>query len=361
MDSHYAQLFAASAEAAADTTSSPDAPLLDEINVETVSDAPRQMWRISFPANRFQRAALLTATACAAVGCCAFFVGGWPAYSSSGSRSDSSAVTNNTEQAAAPEYSSPDSGAAPSPAAAMPDSATSTAPTPADGVAANNDAALQADDKSGTENPDQKIAPSSPARTAATIARSTSGHGARQPWRTVAMSPVAVASTPALAETIAAQPAAKQAGVDAEQPGATDSTPNSPVKVASNPVIRAAAQSNPQLRDASTGGRPLAPGSGNGGYVSLRRSNGDSDYEEKRLTQAIEAGGSNGRDLAGLYQQRALLYLNHGDSDRATPDFQKAIELYSAMIQRHDRVKEAQDGLQSSKNGLKIASKTQVF
>jgi tetratricopeptide (TPR) repeat protein len=174
---------------------------------------------------------------------------------------------------------------------------------------------------------------------------------------------VTTASTPAQVESGQALPLAAPIPVDA----ATPTEEAAPAQLASSrtdssAVIRSSAQSNPQLRGGvSSGGRPLAPSGSNSGYVSLRRSNGDSNYEEKRLTQAIDAGGNNGRDLAGLYQQRALLLLNQGDSERAIPDFQKAIELYSAMIQNHDRTKEAQDGLRSSKNGLKIASKTQVF
>jgi hypothetical protein len=352
MDSHYAQLFAASVNVSADkTASSTNAPLLDDVSVETLSDATRKTRRMLLPANRFQRAALFAATACTALGCCAFFVGSWPAYSSS----DSPMVSRSTGRAAEPEYSSPDSGVEPMPAPSTPtDSA----------AAANNDADAQSGDNSGVKNLRQKStasAPSAPARAAATAARSTSAASLERPSRPALLPSVTAVSTPAQIAPVAAQPAAQTPADAGASTGEATVPQMASSRATSSPVIRSSAQSNPQLRGGvSTGGRPLAPG-GNGGYVSLRRSSGDSDYEEKRLTQAIDAGGNNGRDLAGLYQQRALLFLNQGDNDRAIPDFQKAIELYSSMIQGHDRVKEAQDGLQSSKNGLKIASKTQVF
>jgi Tfp pilus assembly protein PilF len=69
------------------------------------------------------------------------------------------------------------------------------------------------------------------------------------------------------------------------------------------------------------------------------------------ITTAIEADG----DTGWRYQQRALLFLDRGDNQRAADDFQTAINAYRDQIRRGERVSEARAGIKACQSGLRLA------
>jgi tetratricopeptide (TPR) repeat protein len=80
--------------------------------------------------------------------------------------------------------------------------------------------------------------------------------------------------------------------------------------------------------------------------------NGQTDRAINSLTNAIGATGS---DSGYLYQQRAMAYMQRGDSARASEDFQSAINAYQAQIDRGENVAAAQAGLRAARSGLAVA------
>ncbi len=80
--------------------------------------------------------------------------------------------------------------------------------------------------------------------------------------------------------------------------------------------------------------------------------NGQNDQAISQLSQAIRADSDN----AGFrYQQRATLFLQRGDYNRASDDFQSAISAYQAQIANGDDVAQARRGLSSARSGLTLA------
>ena len=80
--------------------------------------------------------------------------------------------------------------------------------------------------------------------------------------------------------------------------------------------------------------------------------NGQSDQAISQLSQAIRADSDN----AGFrYQQRAMLFLQRGDYNRASDDFQSAISSYQTQINNGDDVAGAKRGLSSARSGLSLA------
>lgn len=71
------------------------------------------------------------------------------------------------------------------------------------------------------------------------------------------------------------------------------------------------------------------------------------------INEAIRTG--NGGDTGWRYQQRALLFLEQGDYQRAADDFQVAINSYRDQVRRGERVNEAQSGIQACRSGLNLA------
>ena len=80
--------------------------------------------------------------------------------------------------------------------------------------------------------------------------------------------------------------------------------------------------------------------------------NGQTDQAISQLSQAIRADSEN----AGFrYQQRATLFLQRGDYNRASEDFQAAISAYQNQINSGDDVAQARRGLSSARSGLNLA------
>ena len=80
--------------------------------------------------------------------------------------------------------------------------------------------------------------------------------------------------------------------------------------------------------------------------------NGQTDQAISQLSQAIRADSEN----AGFrYQQRAMLFLQRGDYNRASDDFQSAISAYQNQINNGDDVAQAKRGLSSARSGLNLA------
>ena len=79
---------------------------------------------------------------------------------------------------------------------------------------------------------------------------------------------------------------------------------------------------------------------------------GQSDRAINSLTNAI---GATGGDAGYLYQQRAMAFMQRGDSARATEDFQASINAYQDQINRGENVAAAQAGLRAARSGLAVA------
>ncbi len=80
--------------------------------------------------------------------------------------------------------------------------------------------------------------------------------------------------------------------------------------------------------------------------------NGQTDQAISQMSQAIRADSDN----AGFrYQQRAMLFLQRGDYNRASDDFQSAISAYQSQISNGDNVAQAKSGLNSARSGLTLA------
>ena len=80
--------------------------------------------------------------------------------------------------------------------------------------------------------------------------------------------------------------------------------------------------------------------------------NGQTDQAISQLSQAIRADSDN----AGFrYQQRATLFLQRGDYNRASEDFQAAISAYQNQINSGNDVAQARRGLSSARSGLNLA------
>ncbi len=79
---------------------------------------------------------------------------------------------------------------------------------------------------------------------------------------------------------------------------------------------------------------------------------GQTDQAINNLTGAINATGS---DAGYLYQQRAMLLMQRGDSARASDDFQASINAYQDQLNRGENVAAAQAGLRAARSGLAVA------
>lgn len=79
---------------------------------------------------------------------------------------------------------------------------------------------------------------------------------------------------------------------------------------------------------------------------------GQTDQAISNLTGAINATGG---DTGYLYQQRAMAFMQRGDSARAGDDFQAAINAYQSQIDRGENVTAAQAGLRAARSGLAVA------
>jgi tetratricopeptide (TPR) repeat protein len=78
---------------------------------------------------------------------------------------------------------------------------------------------------------------------------------------------------------------------------------------------------------------------------------GRNEQAIERITSAIEADG----DTGWRYQQRALLFLERGDNQRAADDFQTALNAYRDQIRRGERVAEARAGIRACESGRQLA------
>jgi tetratricopeptide (TPR) repeat protein len=129
----------------------------------------------------------------------------------------------------------------------------------------------------------------------------------------------------------------------------------------------------------SAGGGPMNPSGNSGqGYITLSRprptaaparpSNRANDAERAAAREGAAGRGGNalntineairadnGGDTGWRYQQRALLFLERGDYQRAADDFQTAIGAYRDQIRRGERTSEAQSGIRACQSGLSLA------
>ena len=81
---------------------------------------------------------------------------------------------------------------------------------------------------------------------------------------------------------------------------------------------------------------------------------GRSERAIQNITKNIESS-SNDKDTGWHYQQRALLFLEQGDNQRAADDFNTAISAYKDQIRRGERVSESRAGIQACQSGLRLA------
>lgn len=149
------------------------------------------------------------------------------------------------------------------------------------------------------------------------------------------------------------------------------------------PPIQALPQNSGDSGASSSGGSPLNPAGASGrGYIRItparpststapvRPANraveaeratssdirsGRSERAIQNITSAIEGGGDAAKDTGWRYQQRALLFLEKGDNQRAADDFQTAINSYRDQIRRGERVSESRAGIQACQSGLRLA------
>ena len=135
-------------------------------------------------------------------------------------------------------------------------------------------------------------------------------------------------------------------------------------------------QSNSNV--ASSGGAPFgASSSKSNNYVTLTRprspaaaaprpsnnansaeraaANAGSSGRGNDAIDSINSALQNGGDTGWRYQQRALLFLERGDNQRAADDFQTAIAAYREQINRGERASEAKAGIQACQSGLRLA------
>ena len=135
-------------------------------------------------------------------------------------------------------------------------------------------------------------------------------------------------------------------------------------------------QSNSNV--ASSGGAPFgASNSKSNNYITLTRprspaaaaprpsnnansaeraaANAGSSGRGNNAIDSINSALQNGGDTGWRYQQRALLFLERGDNQRAADDFQTAIGAYRDQINRGERVSEAKAGIQACQSGLRLA------
>ena len=250
---------------------------------------------------------------------------------------------------------------------------TSTTPNPANGSAANANPAV-ANPGTPAANPAAPATTTGGTVTAPNTATQTPGapSGAR---------PAPPATRPA-GSGVPATPTAPAASPGAAAPSdsGNETYPSLPPPRLGAPAppddtVRIAPNDGGQ---ASSGGVPLNPGGTPGqGYVRVspggnarpparpdsaaasdeRASgssarNGDSDAAIARMSRSIESGGG---DTAFRYQQRAQLYLQSGDNNRAINDYQAAIAAYNDMIARGERASFARSGIQASQRGIQVA------
>ncbi len=105
------------------------------------------------------------------------------------------------------------------------------------------------------------------------------------------------------------------------------------------------------------GGRTAPPRSGTAARGEERAAtaaaaNGNQDRAITNLTNAINATGS---DQGFLLQQRAMAFLDRGDSARAVEDFNASISAYQDQINRGENVASARAGINSARAGLNQA------
>lgn len=79
---------------------------------------------------------------------------------------------------------------------------------------------------------------------------------------------------------------------------------------------------------------------------------GNQDAAINSLTNALNATGA---DQGFLLQQRAMAFLDRGDSARAVEDFNSSIAAYQDQINRGENVPAAQAGIRSARSGLNLA------
>jgi hypothetical protein len=89
------------------------------------------------------------------------------------------------------------------------------------------------------------------------------------------------------------------------------------------------------------------------GRAAAAARGGQSDAAINNLTSAINNSEPN--DLGFRYQQRASLFMERGEYNRAIDDFQSAISAYNDQINRGEQVKQAQAGIKSARAGMNLA------
>jgi len=100
------------------------------------------------------------------------------------------------------------------------------------------------------------------------------------------------------------------------------------------------------------GARPESRAAGEERDARTSARAGDNADAIARLSRALENGGG---DTAFRYQQRAQLYMQNGEPNRAINDFQAAIAAYNDMIGRGERVNFARSGIRASERGIQLA------
>ena len=210
-----------------------------------------------------------------------------------------------------------------------------------------------------TANPATSTA-SNPTR----VASSSSGGARPAPARPNAGAPsfpvpVAPAPVPAAPArgggdngTIVLPPPQTQNGGNAAPPIQVGSLGGAPLNPAGSPQ-----EGRIRITQGTLVGRPAPPRSGTAARGEERAAaaasaNGNQDRAINNLTNAINATGA---DQGFLLQQRAMAFLDRGDSARAAEDFNAAISAYQDQINRGENVPSAQAGIRSARAGLNQA------
>ena len=128
----------------------------------------------------------------------------------------------------------------------------------------------------------------------------------------------------------------------------------------------------------STGGTPIkTTGQGSSGYVKVTQGRipppsrpGQAARDDESRAASAARAGQNDRAINSLtnainnsdpseagsrYQQRATLFLQQGDAQRAISDFQSAISAYQSQINNGEDVAQARAGLRTCQSGLRLA------
>ena len=191
----------------------------------------------------------------------------------------------------------------------------------------------------------------------ATPVRANGGAGSPNfPLAPAPVPPAPVASTTGgngSGGNIVLPPPQTQAGGTVSAPIPVGSLGSTPLNPSGSPQ-----QGRIRITQGSVPGRPVAPprsgtlARGDERAAAAAAAAGNQGGVINNLNNAL---GKTGTDQGFLLQQRAMAFLDRGDSARAVEDFQAAINAYQDQINRGENVAAAQSGIRAARAGLGMA------